>query len=172
MWFLCSLADTRQAVKYHADIRKKLEPNTFKWKTGELLLTSVVWIEKDTAAASVFVHTLFLLNFSLPPLCIYVYMDVWRWTSRDINVTSFFTAIPSSDDAVYMRLLKCVMKCDVLQSSVNTSVHSGGHRNRETLLPFTNYAEVPHSVLKFLLPMVNSKEQFLDWSLVVCWRPR
>jgi len=66
---------------------------------------------------------------------------------------------------MHKRSLKCVMKCDVLQSSVNTCVQSGRHRNRERLLPSTNYTEVPHSVL---LPMVNSRGQFLDISLVVC----
>jgi hypothetical protein len=172
MWFLRSPADAREAIKYHVDIRKILEPITFEWKTGELLQTSVVCTEKDTAAASVFIHRLFLLNFFLLSLCIYVYMDVWRWTSWDINLKSFFTAITYSDDAVYMRPLKCVMKREVLQSSVYSSVHSGRHRNRETLLPFTNNTEVPHSVLKFLLPMVNSRERFLDSSLVVCRRPR
>jgi hypothetical protein len=176
MWFLRSPADAREAVKYHVDIRKILEPITFEWKTGELLQDSVVCTQKkDTvaaAAASVFIHRLFLLNFFLLSLCIYVYMDVWRWASWDINLKSFFTAITYSDDAVYMRPLKCVMKCDVLQSFVNSSVHSSRHRNRETLLPFTNNMVAPHSVLKFLLQMVNSRERFLDSSLVVCWRPR
>jgi hypothetical protein len=106
------------------------------------------------------------------PWFIYVYVDVWRWSSGDINVTSLFTAISHSDGTVFMQPLKCVMKCDVLQSSVNTCVQSGRHRNRERLSHFTNCTEVLHSVLQFLLPKVNSREQFLDISLDVCWRHR
>jgi hypothetical protein len=113
-------------------------------------------------------HT-FSLIFLSSPWFIYVYVDVWRWTSGDINVTSFFTAIPYSDDTVYMRPLKCAMKSDVLQSYVNTCVQSGQHRNKERLLLFTNYTEVTYSVR---LPMVNTRDQFLDVCLVVCWRHR
>jgi len=77
-------------------------------------------------------HT-FSLIFLSSPWFIYIYVDVWRRASGDINVTYFFAAIPHADGTVCMRPLKCVMKCDVLQSSVNTCVQSGRHRNRERL---------------------------------------
>jgi hypothetical protein len=87
-----------------------------------------------------------LLSLKLLPGCIYIYVDVWRWTSGDSKVTSFFTAIPRSGGAVYIRPLKCVTKCEASQSFVNTSLHSGRRWWSERLLRFAQIILKCHSL--------------------------